>query len=616
MDEQAKMLHKLEKLTELITNNIETLSRRPDESRSHSRMNSGREPTGDDDSDNETTNSKRKTQPTKKITFDTSTRNLLEQQSTDSIEFTPITTNRPLSGDSTPQNSSPKHFSKLPVELISAGLAKSEMMRLSVVYELIDTEADFVRDLNVMLNFHKQQIKNARLLSEEDVIVLFSNTDQLVQVNQNFLDKLSARKEENIQIPELGDIILDSSELKFLEQSFKAYTVYCGNYPIAMKLVHSLQQNPEFKENLMKWMNYPEARGLSLESFLIKPVQRICKYPLLLRELIKYTDKTSKDYENLAKAAESIEAVVAMVNEATRALGEKEKIISLQSKIDGAASLYLENKKLMREGMIMKMISGKAKERYLILFSDLMLLCKIGGKSRYQLEMATSIVEIIIKADVKPGEGGIKSPPKFSFQLLLLGGKESIVFVCNDENDKNRWVDMFQESHKKTIEEQKKSGGAPFNSHRTSVDSSTVKKFNEQFGDLVSPEKDFGLKRNTIRGSGILRGKWGSIRREKNADNGPEGVRKNFLLKSSSKKIFIWVKLDGNFQANMDIEMDEDPELVEFNGIVWKKTLSAWQATYYYNSTNMEAIWKLPEFGVTILNPATGRPFENETDDL
>jgi hypothetical protein len=90
-------------------------------------------------------------------------------------------------------------------------------------------------------------------------------------------NKMTARRDENVFIAEVGDLLIDSAP------TFNVYSTYASNYPSAMKLVHSLQLRPDMKENFQKWMNAPEARGLSLESFLIKPVQRICKYPLLIR---------------------------------------------------------------------------------------------------------------------------------------------------------------------------------------------------------------------------------------------------------------------------------------------------------------------------------------------
>lgn len=74
-------------------------------------------------------------------------------------------------------------------------------------------------------------------------------------------------------VSEVGDLLIDCAE------SFTVYSVYSSNYPAAMKLL----SRPEMKELLQKLMAAPDARGLSLESFLIKPVQRICKYPLLIR---------------------------------------------------------------------------------------------------------------------------------------------------------------------------------------------------------------------------------------------------------------------------------------------------------------------------------------------
>lgn len=86
-----------------------------------------------------------------------------------------------------------------------------------------------------------------------------------------------AKKEVSLFISEVGDMLIECAE------SFHVYSVYASNYPAAMKLVVSYQLKPDMKEVLQRLSAAPEARGLSLESFLIKPIQRICKYPLLIR---------------------------------------------------------------------------------------------------------------------------------------------------------------------------------------------------------------------------------------------------------------------------------------------------------------------------------------------
>ena len=57
---------------------------------------------------------------------------------------------------------------------------------------------------------------------------------------------------------------------------------------------------------------------MDLGSYLIKPVQRICKYPLLLREILKYTPETFEDHTVLKVALEKIQATINLVNEGVR----------------------------------------------------------------------------------------------------------------------------------------------------------------------------------------------------------------------------------------------------------------------------------------------------------
>ena len=67
------------------------------------------------------------------------------------------------------------------------------------------------------------------------------------------------------------------------------YTTYCTNYGVSDKIVKELVTiNPLF-ENLLSQMGLLSSNQLSLQSHLIKPVQRLCKYKLLMEAYLKNT---------------------------------------------------------------------------------------------------------------------------------------------------------------------------------------------------------------------------------------------------------------------------------------------------------------------------------------
>lgn len=82
----------------------------------------------------------------------------------------------------TPVTPGMKLFAKLPKQIAESTLEKPELMRLSAVYELIETEIDYVKDLQTMINFHKVQM--ATVVSELETNQIFSNIEQLLVANQ------------------------------------------------------------------------------------------------------------------------------------------------------------------------------------------------------------------------------------------------------------------------------------------------------------------------------------------------------------------------------------------------------------------------------------------------
>lgn len=101
----------------------------------------------------------------------------------------------------------------------------------------------------------------------------------------------------------------------------KMYTSYVQNFSGATQTLGKLltdKKYERFKVYVDQCRSDPRCQGLSLESFLVMPVQRIPRYKLLLTELLKNTEESNKDYILLSKALEAIESVATLMNEDLR----------------------------------------------------------------------------------------------------------------------------------------------------------------------------------------------------------------------------------------------------------------------------------------------------------
>lgn len=79
-------------------------------------------------------------------------------------------------------------------------------------------------------------------------------------------------------------------------------------------------------------------RGLieiPLDGYLLTPVQRICKYPLQLAELLKYTKVDHPDYHKIREALDAMRAVAVLINERKRRMESLEKLAAWQLRVEG-----------------------------------------------------------------------------------------------------------------------------------------------------------------------------------------------------------------------------------------------------------------------------------------
>jgi len=278
------------------------------------------------------------------------------------------------------------------------GLTKNNIKRQEVIYEMIDTEKDYVNDLSIIIELYIKPLRTNKIIPRTDANILFSNVEQLYGVNQELLSAFEKRQKENPYVEEIGDIWL--TMLEYL----KMYMLYCGNYAYAITKLEDLKRSKSFNKFLMTQFHKKESRSLKLDSFLIKPVQRICKYPLLLRELLKYTDESSKDYSNLIKAYARLETVVTVVNGYSKEAEAAHYLIGFQSRFNPRIKIVQPGRRLKYQcevNVYMKKMASPSqdfsaicvsghnfekKKRLLYIFDDMIIIAKSLSQGPDRLE--------------------------------------------------------------------------------------------------------------------------------------------------------------------------------------------------------------------------------------
>ena len=150
-----------------------------------------------------------------------------------------------------------------------------------------------------------------------DVHSLFGNLKDVVDVSEEFLATL---QEEVKAKAEADEQMVGRCFLRHAEAMKRVYTEYCVNNDRAEQLLEKYEASPEVQRLLQKGVETLQSQVacFNMGSILIKPVQRILKYPLMLNELIKCTEVEHSDRVDLMRARDIMTDVASFINESKR----------------------------------------------------------------------------------------------------------------------------------------------------------------------------------------------------------------------------------------------------------------------------------------------------------
>ncbi|XP_046716928.1 rho guanine nucleotide exchange factor TIAM1 isoform X1 [Silurus meridionalis] len=224
------------------------------------------------------------------------------------------------SPSSSSSSCAPSPVSPVPVPSTLRQLSDADKLR-KVISELVDTERTYVKDLHFVIERYRTPLQKEHFLSQDELDVLFGNLPEMVEFQVEFLKTL---EDGTRLVPDLDKLervdqfkkVLFSLGGSFLYYAdrFKIYSAFCASHTKVPKVLTKAKTDPEFKAFLAK-RNPRQQHSSTLESYLIKPIQRVLKYPLLLRELYCLTDPDSEEHYHLNVAMNAMNKVASHINE-------------------------------------------------------------------------------------------------------------------------------------------------------------------------------------------------------------------------------------------------------------------------------------------------------------
>ncbi|XP_040528431.1 pleckstrin homology domain-containing family G member 3 isoform X5 [Gallus gallus] len=180
-----------------------------------------------------------------------------------------------------------------------------------VLLEIVESERTYARDLRGIVEGYLGKIIDAQEppLRPEQVSALFGNIEDIYELSSNLLQSLESCACDPVAV---AVCFVTRS------QEFDIYTQYCNNYPNSVatlsECMRSKQQARFFRECQEEMRHV-----LPLGAYLLKPVQRILKYHLLLQEIAKHFEhKSGDDYEVVVEAIDTMTCVAWYINDMKR----------------------------------------------------------------------------------------------------------------------------------------------------------------------------------------------------------------------------------------------------------------------------------------------------------
>uniref|UniRef100_A0A3P8YPA4 Ras protein specific guanine nucleotide releasing factor 1 n=1 Tax=Esox lucius TaxID=8010 RepID=A0A3P8YPA4_ESOLU len=335
--------------------------------------------------------------------------------------------------------------------------AESMRKRNQVVFSMLDSEAEYVQQLHILVNNFLRPLRMAASskkppITHDDVSSIFLNSETIMFLHQIFYQGLKARIASwpTLVLADLFDILLPMLNI---------YQEFVRNHQYSLQILAHCKQNRDFDKLLKQYEAKPDCEDRTLETFLTYPMFQIPRYILTLHELLAHTPHEHVERNSLDYAKSKLEELSRIMHDEVSETENIRKNLAIERMIvEGCEVLLDTSQTFVRQGSLIQVpITEKGKitrgrlgslslkkegERQCFLFSKHLITCTRGSGGKLHLTK-NGVVSLIDCTLMEEPEGTDDESEHLDFKIIV-EPKDiqsfTIILVASSRQEKSAWT--------------------------------------------------------------------------------------------------------------------------------------------------------------------------------
>nr|XP_048718679.1 FERM, ARHGEF and pleckstrin domain-containing protein 2 isoform X1 [Caretta caretta]XP_048718680.1 FERM, ARHGEF and pleckstrin domain-containing protein 2 isoform X1 [Caretta caretta] len=321
-----------------------------------------------------------------------------------------------------------------------------------IAKEILATERTYVKDLEVITVWFRSAVIKENAMPEGLMTLLFSNIDPIYEFHRSFLKEMEQRLalwegRSNAYVKgdcqRIGDVMLRNMCM------LKEFTSYLQKHDEVLTELEKATKRLKKLEMVYKEFELQKVCYLPLNTFLLKPIQRLIHYKLILGRLCKHYTVEHQDYADCRNALKEVTEMTTQLQNSLIHLENFQKLTELQHDLIGIDNLIAPYREFIREGCLYKLTKKGLQQRMFFLFSDMLLYTSKGvtGTNQFKIHGYLPLHGML----VEESENEWSVPHCFT----IYSAQKTIVVAASTRQEMGKWMEdlnMAIEMAKKSSE--------------------------------------------------------------------------------------------------------------------------------------------------------------------